>query len=181
MDLALIALIVSIFTLAFSVLMDLKKVTHALIQKRYYNRYFDKLIDQLYFALYIRLFDKSNNIRNIYLDGEDRNRRFLDSYAYLDNVHNLIKNYQEVQSSLGGFFSKNINRKIDLLESIYYIGEKNLNLQALSEIIYTGNTAYNNMFALEALSNLIKDYKDDSTDEYIYKILDNRIYNKVHL
>lgn len=165
--LSIIALVISILTFIFTVLIDLKSYLQSLIKQNYLNKITDLYLDKILVLCYIRLYDDNSNYRKS-LD-EKKSLIKLKENFFNEKLSKIINDYKDIQSKKI-FLSKKLEHRIELLNIILNISYSYLKLQSLDEIIYTGTTAYNNTKVLQLIFNEIKKYKNIKNDQDIISI-----------
>lgn len=103
----------------------------------------------------LRIYDDEAKFRSEF----DRNIGLikLKEAFFIEKLTKVISDLREVQSKRI-FFSKKLEKKIELLEIILNVSSCNLKLSSLDEIIYHGNTAYFQALYLEELLKEIQIY-----------------------
>lgn len=166
-NLSYIAIAISICTFIFTILIDLKSSIQASLKQRYLNKLSDLYLKKILLACYIRIYDDEAKFRSEF----DRNIGLikLKEAFFIEKLTKVISDLREVQSKRI-FFSKKLEKKIELLEIILNVSSCNLKLSSLDEIIYHGNTAYFQALYLEELLKEIQIYMDITDASQIQQI-----------
>ncbi|MBP1681076.1 MAG: hypothetical protein H6Q35_1415 [Proteobacteria bacterium] len=166
-NLSYIAIAISICTFIFTILIDLKSSIQASLKQRYLNKLSDLYLKKMLLACYLRLNDHEMKFRFQF----DRDTGFikLKEAFFIEKLTKIIADLREVQSKRI-FFSKRLEKKIELLEIILNVSSCNLKLSSLDEIIYRDNTAYFEVLYLEKLMTEIQIYMNITDDSQIKQI-----------
>lgn len=154
-NLSYIAIAISICTFIFTILIDLKSSIQASLKQRYLNKLSDLYLKKILLACYIRLYDDEAKFR--FQFQRDTGLIKLKEAFFIEKLTKIIADLREVQSKRI-FFSKKLEKKIELLEIILNVSSCNLKLSSLDEIIYKGNVAFSEVLYLKKLLEEIQIY-----------------------
>ena len=166
-SLSIAAISISIFTFIFTILIDLKSSIQSSIKQKYLNRISDIYLNKILLLCYIRLHDNKNEYK-INFDNNIGLVKLKEAF-FMEKLSKIIANLRDVQSKKL-YFSKKLEKKIELLDTILNISFSYLKLDTLDEIIYSGTTAYNNQKALNLLFEEIKLYKNIKSNNQVLEI-----------
>ncbi len=153
--LSILAIVISIFTFIFTVLIDLRSYLQSLIKQKYLNKISNIYLDKILLLCYIRLED-DNNFR-LNFDKEIGLFKLKEAF-FIEKLTKLIEDMKNIQSKKI-ILSMKLEREIELLNIILNISHSYLKIISLDEIIYKGTTAYNSEKVLKLLFEEIKDFK----------------------
>lgn len=153
--LSILAIVISIFTFIFTVLIDLKSYLQSLIKQKYLNKISNIYLDKILLLCYIRLEDDNNFKLNF--DKEIGLFKLKEAF-FIEKLTKLIEDMKNIQSKKI-ILSMKLEREIELLNIILNISHSYLKIISLDEIIYKGTTAYNSEKVLKLLFEEIKDFK----------------------
>jgi len=163
--LSILAIVISVFTFIFTVLIDLRSYLQSLIKQKYLNKISNIYLDKILLLCYIRLEDN-----NFMLNFDKEIGLFkLKETFFIEKLTKLIEDMKNIQSKKI-ILSIKLERKIELLNIILNISHSYLKIISLDEIIYKGTTAYNSEKALKLLFEEIKDFKNIKNNQSIKSI-----------
>ncbi|OHD96279.1 MAG: hypothetical protein A3E21_00990 [Sulfurimonas sp. RIFCSPHIGHO2_12_FULL_36_9] len=166
-ELSVLAIIISIFTFIFTILVDLKSSIQSIIKQKYLYKLSDIYIEKLLILCHIRLNDRDNKMRKQF-DNNIGLFRLKESF-FIEKLTSTIDDLKKIQSQKI-FFSKKLDKRIEILEIIRSVSQSYLKLTTLDEIIYHGTTANTSANALGLLFQELKTYKNIKEDQQIWNI-----------
>ena len=154
--LSIIAIVISIFTFIFTILIDLKSYLQSLIKQKYLNKVTDTYLNKILLLCYIRLYDLDKNFREQF-DKTNGLIKLKETF-FIEKLTKIIEDMKDIQSKKL-ILSKKLENRIELLDIILNISHVYLKVMTLDEIIRNKTTAYNSEKALQLLFKDIKSFK----------------------